>query len=133
MKITDLDLIQIHPKNQSRNRNNYAFYGELSQITVYRVTTDSGLIGYGETRGRMPTRSSVDGVIGRNPFDYVDSNLNHGLVGALYDVMGKYLEIPAYKLMGQKVRDAVPVAAWTRPCPPEVYREEIQRLSLIHI
>ena len=52
MKITDFDLIQIHPKNQSRNRNNYAFYGELSQITVYRVTMDSGLIGYGWRRKR---------------------------------------------------------------------------------
>ena len=125
MKITDLDLIQIHPKNQSRNRNNYAFYGELSQITVYRVTTDSGLIGYGETRGRMPPRSSVDRVIGRNPFDYVDSDLNHGLVGALYDVMGKYLEIPAYKLMGQKQRDAVSLAAWTRPCSPAEFAAEV--------
>ena len=48
---------------------------------------------------------------------------------ALYDVMGKHLGVPAYKLMGQKVRDAVPVAAWTRPCPPEVFRDEIQRAA----
>ena len=125
MKITDLDLIQIHPKNQIRNRNNYAYYGELSQITVYRVTADNGLIGYGETRGRMPPRSSVDRVLGRNPFDYVDSDLNHVLVGALYDVMGKYLEIPAYKLMGQKQRDAVSLAAWTRPCSPAEFAAEV--------
>jgi L-alanine-DL-glutamate epimerase-like enolase superfamily enzyme len=125
MKITDVDLIQIYPKNQSRNRNNYAFYGQLSQITVYRVTTDSGLVGYGETRGPMPPRSSVDAVIGRAPFDYIDSNLNHGLVAALYDVMGKYLEVPAYKLMGQKRRDAVSLAAWTRPCSPAEFAEEV--------
>ena len=48
---------------------------------------------------------------------------------ALYDVMGKYLEVPVYKLMGQKVRDACSVAAWTRPCPPEVFRDEIRRAA----
>jgi L-alanine-DL-glutamate epimerase-like enolase superfamily enzyme len=41
--------------------------------------------------------------------------------------MGKYLEVPAYKLMGQKVRDVVSVAAWTRPASPEHFREEILR------
>ena len=41
--------------------------------------------------------------------------------------MGKYLEIPAYKLMGTKVRDRVAVAAWTRPSPPEVLSREVQR------
>ena len=107
MQITDLYLIQIHPKNQIRNRDNYAFYGQISQITVYRVTTDAGLVGYGETRGPVPPQASVDHVIGRD--------LNIGLIAALYDAMGKALEKPAYKLMGQKRRDAVSLAAWTRP------------------
>ena len=52
---------------------------------------------------------------------------NPGLCGALYDVMGKYLGVPAYKLMGQKVRDGVAVAAWTRPAAPAQFREEVQR------
>ena len=46
-----------------------------------------------------------------------------------YDVMGKHLEVPAYKLMGQKVRDAVPVGAWTRPCSPEVFAGEVKRAA----
>jgi hypothetical protein len=46
-------------------------------------------------------------------------------VGALYDIMGKYLEIPAYKLMGQKQRDAVSLAAWTRPCSPAEFAAEV--------
>ena len=41
--------------------------------------------------------------------------------------MGKHLEIPAYKLMGTKLRDRVAVAAWTRPAPPEVLSREIRR------
>lgn len=48
-------------------------------------------------------------------------------MGALYDVMGKHLEVPAYKLMGQKVRNRVPVAAWTRQGSPEDLAAEVQR------
>ena len=51
MVITDVDLIQVFPKNQERNRGNFAFYGELSLISIYRVATDTELVGYGETRG----------------------------------------------------------------------------------
>ena len=39
MQITDVDLIQIHPKTQQRNRCNYAFYGALNQITAHRIIT----------------------------------------------------------------------------------------------
>ena len=48
-------------------------------------------------------------------------------MGALYDVMGKHLDIPAYKLMGQRIRDRVPVAAWTRPASPEDLAKDVQR------
>lgn len=48
---------------------------------------------------------------------------------ALYDVMGKHLEVPAYRLMGRKVRDAVPVGAWTRPCAPDVFAGEVARAA----
>ena len=50
-------------------------------------------------------------------------------MGALYDAMGKAIEEPAYKLFGQKVRDRVPVAAWTRPAAPEDFASEIQRAA----
>ena len=74
---------------------------------------------------------SQHSLIGRNPFDFINNNLSYGsaLNCALYDVMGKYLEVPVYKLIGQKVRDAVPVAAWTRPAAPETFRDEISRAA----
>ena len=95
-------------------------------ITIYRVATDSGLIGYGETRGPVPPRADVDPVIGRDPFDFIGSEMNHGLIAAVYDIMGKHLEIPAYKLMGPKRRDAVSLAAWTRPCSPVEFADEVR-------
>ena len=46
-------------------------------------------------------------------------------MGALYDVMGKHLEVPAHKLMGQKLRERVCVAAWTRPGRTEEIADEV--------
>src|SRR5690606_34890434 len=63
------------------------------------------------------------------PFDFLHNDFHLALGMALYDLMGKYLEAPVYKLMGQKVRDRVSTAPWTRPCPPDVFAEEIQRAA----
>ncbi|GIS64801.1 MAG: hypothetical protein CM1200mP3_10490 [Chloroflexota bacterium] len=79
-----------------------------------------------EVIGR-PSRPEIEPLIGQSPFDIFHNDLQPELGGALYDVMGKHLGVPAYKLMGQKQRDVVTVAAWTRPAPPETFREEIKR------
>ena len=76
-----------------------------------------------------PERSTVTPLIGCSPFDFVHNDFNPGLGGALYDVMGKHLDVPAYKLMGQKVRDAVAVAAWTAQSPPMDFAGEIARAA----
>jgi len=102
---------------------------DIDQHLVVKVHTDQGLIGYGdyEDDPNPIPQAQIDALIGRTPFDFLHNNFHLALGMALYDVMGKYLEAPAYKLMGQKVRDRVSTAAWTRPCPPDVFASEIQR------
>jgi L-alanine-DL-glutamate epimerase-like enolase superfamily enzyme len=104
---------------------------DIDEHLVVKVTTDNGIVGYGDDEdAALPIpQKDLDRLIDQNPFNFLQNNLHKALGMALYDVMGKYLEVPAYKLMGQKVRDAVPVAAWTRPCAPEVFAEEIQRAA----
>ena len=51
--------------------------------------------------------------IDRDPFEFINST-EGDLNGAIYDVLGKHLEQPAYRLMGEKVRARVKVAAWPR-------------------
>ena len=41
--------------------------------------------------------------------------------------MGKQLDLPAHRLLGQQVRRRVSVAAWTKPVPPETLSAEVQR------
>ena len=129
MKIADIEIIPIYPKLAERNADQKIRFQSLNHRTIYKVTTDSDITGYGDIRSGAPPKSSVEDLLGKSPFDYINANLNTGLMGALYDVMGKHLEIPAYKLMGQKVRDRVPVAAWTRPASPEDLAKEVQRAA----
>jgi len=131
MKITNIEVIPIYPRLAKRYENRKVDLYGIDHRTIFKVHTDEGVVGYGDQRGRpggQPSQASVKPLIGRTPFDFINNlNLAPGLCGALYDVMGKYLEVPAYKLMGQKVRSAIPVAAWTRPASPEHFREEIRR------
>jgi L-alanine-DL-glutamate epimerase-like enolase superfamily enzyme len=129
MKIADIDIIPIYPKLATRNADQKTRFQSLNHRTIFKITTDNNITGYGDIRSPAPPKSSVEDLLGRNPFDFINANLNTGLMGALYDVMGKHLEIPAYKLMGQKVRDRVPVAAWTRPASPEDLAKEVQRAA----
>ena len=132
MKITDIEVIPIAMPLAKRYDNHHGrtrMY-DIDQHVVVKIRTDNGLIGYGDYEDRSAIASEeIEPLIGRNPFDFLHNNFNMALGMALYDVMGKYLEVPAYKLLGQKVRDAVPAAAWTRPCSPEVFAGEIQRAA----
>lgn len=132
MKITNIEVIPIAlplSKRYDNTQGRTRMY-DIDQHVFVKIHTDNGLVGYGDYEDRKTiSQAEIDPLIGRNPFDFLHNNFNMALGMALYDVMGKYLEVPAYKLMGQKVRDAVPVAAWTRPCGPDVFAREIQRAA----
>src|SRR2546426_170194 len=127
MRITNVEIIPIYPRLVKRNAAYNAHFPNWNLRTIFKVTADNGLIGYGDYRCPPPAKSTAEPLIGRDPFDFIGNNLNPALGAALYDLMGKYLEVPAYKLMGQKVRNWVPVAAWTKPASPEKLREEVPR------
>ena len=134
MKIDDIDIYCIEPEIRTQGPDYPAPMSQLHQRVVFKVSIDNGVVGYGEYRCYAPEKTALQSLIGRNPFDFINHDLNIGLsqwclglAAALYDAMGKCLEIPAYKLMGTKIRDRVAVAAWTRPCPPEVFAREIGR------
>jgi|TARA_Y100001934_G_C12354157_1_gene777157 D-galactarolactone cycloisomerase len=135
MKITNIEIIPIAPKLAPRYATRRVDLYGIDARVVYKVSTDAGLTGYGDTRVRpyaIPAKDSLDHLVGRSPFDFVNDNRGEGgsgLLCALYDLMGKHLDLPVHKLLGQKKRNAIPVAAWTRPCSPEIFRDEIQRAA----
>ena len=98
---------------------------------ILRLRTDAGLTGYGETMiyytwGRVP-QEQVDRVIGHSPFEFLwDDKLGCGLQMAIFDLVGKALEVPMYKLLGTKVRDWCPVSWWTNCMSLEDWKEEMR-------
>src|SRR5215470_3544813 len=107
------------------------------ETLIVKVHTDAGVFGVGETQawrrqGSAETLAGLVNVIknhfepqmvGRSPFDIaaimhrLDSTMYHTLyaqsaVGdALYDIVGKLLDVPVHQLLGGKCREKVRVAA----------------------
>jgi len=134
MKITDVDIIPIYPRLASRYAHRRVDMYGIDHRILYRVATDAGLVGWGETRVRPWAHPEPDAgkeLIGKRPFDFINNTLTlgPGMNTALYDLMGKALEVPVWKLLGPKRRNWVSVAAWTRPASPEYFRDEIKRAA----
>jgi L-alanine-DL-glutamate epimerase-like enolase superfamily enzyme len=100
---------------------------------VIRITTDTpDLVGYGETIlhytwGRVPDWA-IERVRGGNPADFLgDDTLGAGLQMALYDLVGKCLGVPAYRLFNlPRVREWCPISWWNIDMPPEALAAEAQ-------
>ncbi|MDP6776788.1 MAG: hypothetical protein QGI83_08485, partial [Candidatus Latescibacteria bacterium] len=69
MKIDDVQIIPIYPKIPARNVGQEARFRDINKRAIFKVTTDNGIVGYGDARCTAPPGSSVEGLLGRNPFD----------------------------------------------------------------
>ncbi len=125
MKIVSVERIPVDAGHTERpGRHMRRKCADWSIIEVCKVTTDTGLIGWGETVphytwGRV-SDEAADQAIGRNPAELIwDDSLGAGLQQALFDLAGKSLGVPAYRLIGHKVRDWCPIAWWCWDMPPD--------------
>ena len=90
------------------------------------------IVGYGETIlhytwGRVPDRA-IERVRGKNPAEFLgDDSLGAGLQMALYDLVGKALGVPAYRLFNlPQVRAWCPISWWNIDMPPDANAAEAQ-------
>ncbi len=101
-------------------------------VEIIRVTTDDGTVGYGETLPHYTWSTVPESAIarakGRNPVELLgDDSLGAGLQMAIYDVVGKALEVPVHRLFNMpKVRDWCPIAWWNTKMGPADLAGEAQ-------
>jgi L-alanine-DL-glutamate epimerase-like enolase superfamily enzyme len=102
---------------------------QISEIV--RVTTDvPDLVGYGETLPHYTWGSVSDAAIervqGQSPAEFLgDDSLGAGLQMALYDLLGKALDVPVYRLFNApQVRAWCPISWWNIDMSPEAFAAE---------
>ena len=131
MKITDIELHEVHPRLHAWNGDVLRLYlGPVwDERTIVVLRTDNGLEGLGEISGPMRPNMEEDleRLRGTNPCQWLaHPDLNIWVAPAIYDLVGKANEVPAYQLFGPKVRSWVPVASWTVSQTPAKMAEEVE-------
>ena len=126
MKITDIEVIPLRLPYEERIRKQFLHFGMGGEEhTVYKFHTDNGLVGLGENPGPPFEQALLDPYLGTDPFDHIMSTGRFNLDMACYDLMGKHLGVPAWKLMGQQVRPWVSMGWWMPSMSPEDSAAEV--------
>ena len=124
---------------------------------LVKITTDNGIAGWGETTLEGKPKSTwaaveelADYLVGKDPLR-IEHHWQHiyrsaffrggnvlmsalaGIDQALWDIAGKYYEVPAYRLMGNNTRDKIRVYAhWgIRDLSEEGLQQSKERLDFL--
>ncbi len=133
MKVTNIERIHVDvpftSRQQEITRQSVSTVYNWSLLELCKVTTDTGHIGWGETVIHYTycrvSDHSVERVLGNNPAELIhDDSLGAGLQMALFDVVGKILEVPVFRLLDTKCRETVPISWWCIDSSPENWAAE---------
>ncbi|HIM55611.1 MAG TPA: hypothetical protein EYM39_02805 [Candidatus Latescibacteria bacterium] len=126
MKITEIEVIPLRLPYEERMRKRLYHFAMREELTLYKFHTDTGLTGLGENPGPPYGQELLDPYLGTDPFDHVMSAKRYNLDMACYDLMGKHLGLPAWKLMGQQMRQWVSMGWWMPCMSPEDSANEVR-------
>ena len=132
LKIIDIERYEIYlPYHDFNAKHLFRYHGYRIQAnTILLVKTNLGLIGAGQSWSTYPvTDEQRTKYIGSSPFDWLGARSDLPLNMAMYDLMGKYLDVPAWKLIGEQVRDRIPVSAWTASFEPRMMAKEVKHAA----
>ncbi len=87
-------------------------------IPIIRVHTDEGITGFGEGGRGQRLDDLADRWLDADPLAQNLTSMGGAMAMALFDIAGKALGVPAYRLMGTRHWDRVPVGYWSPPLEP---------------
>ena len=116
MKITQVDLYEVEiPPIAPIAR----YFPKIYDITLCRVQTDEGLVGWGEYQGTRAAHAvTAEELVGQDPLALDPFAQPDAFTCALLDIAGRAYGLPVHRFFGQQVRDRVPVSYWSCPMEP---------------
>jgi len=124
LRITDVEVFEVNVPWAERVREHMSKAGMSSNgihTFIYKVYTDNGLVGIADG---PDARHLIPKIIGHNPFEFILDDSIWPLQIAIYDLMGKALNLPVCKLFGPVYRNRVNVAYWSHCFSPETLAGE---------
>ncbi len=125
MKITDIELTYLDvPFTPHTNQHMQYWLPHWRIVQLCKITLDNGIVGWGETIpnytwAKVPD-NIADQIVGKEAGSLLwHDNLGAGVQMALFDAVGKTLNVPAYTLLGTKVREWCPISWWGMDMPPQ--------------
>jgi len=95
------------------------YFPKIYDITLCRVQTDEGLVGWGEYQGTRATHAAAaEALVGQDPLVLDPFAQPDAFTCALLDIAGRAYGLPLHRFFGQQVRDRVPVSYWSCPMEP---------------
>jgi L-alanine-DL-glutamate epimerase-like enolase superfamily enzyme len=158
MKITKVEAIPFHLPFDPSLHLKFAYRTSTgARHVLVRVFTDEGIVGiseaparpeiYGETQGSIVT--VIDQylgpyILGKDPFqlEEIHALLDHipynfcaksSVDIALHDILGQFLKVPIYQLLGGKTRDSIPLSWMVGINPREKMVQECEKFSALGI
>ncbi|MCZ6678271.1 MAG: mandelate racemase/muconate lactonizing enzyme family protein [Candidatus Poribacteria bacterium] len=130
MKITNVELTYLDvPFTPHTNQHMQYWLPHWRIVQLCQITLDNGVVGLGETIpnytwARVP--DDIEGrIVGREGGDLLwEDSLGAGVQMALFDAIGKTLNVPVYRLLGTKVRDWSPLSWWGMDMPPNDWAQQ---------
>ena len=104
-------------------------------IQVCRLVMDNGVVGWGESvkhaMGAIPV-DVADRVVGREAASLLwQDELGYAVQIALFDAVGKHLNVPVHRLLGAKIRDWCPISWWTIDMPAADWAQQCEE-AVVH-
>jgi len=130
LRVSDLEIHEVFPPFCDYNARQLLRYAGLqSQARAVYVLRVGSLEGYGEAWARAPKRDSLARYVGADILDCLTQTENMPISMAALDLLGKHLEVPAWRLLGPKIRNWVPVGFWTVSQHPDAMAEEVRQAA----
>jgi len=136
VKITEIETHQIHPALAPFNGQEVRLYlgNAYDTRTIIVLRGDNGLEGLGEMTGPLNEQLKpwLERLKGTNPATWLaHPQLPIWLAPAIYDLVGKANQVPAYHFFGPQVRSWVPLGYWTVSQTPAKMAAEVQHAAAL--